>query len=108
MNLSELSMQYDHVRAISRSVGAVTVRSSGIAPWGDVVVLARAATGWQRVDLGNGSVTFCRFTKRGNVGELFVIADNHDRHGTHSGSYTVRGQAACPSRRSVTRTAAPA
>jgi hypothetical protein len=108
VNLSELSMQYDHVRAISRSVGAVTVRSSGIAPWGDVVVLARAATGWQRVDLGNGSVTFCRFTKRGNVGELFVIADNHDRHGTHSGSYTVRGQAACPSRRSVTRTAAPA
>jgi hypothetical protein len=108
VNLSELSMQYDHVRAIRRSVGAVTVRSSGIAPWGDVVVLARAATGWQRVDLENGSVTFCRFTKRGNVGELFVIADNHDRHGTHSGSYTVRGQATCPSRRSVTRTAAPA
>jgi hypothetical protein len=108
VNLSELSMQYDHVRAISRSVGAVSVRSSGIAPWGDVVVLARAATGWQRVDLVNGSVTFCRFTRRGNVGELFVIADNHDRHGAHSGSYTVRGRTTCPSRRSVTRTAAPA
>jgi hypothetical protein len=108
VNLSELSMQYEHVRAISRSVGAVTVRSSGIAPWGDVVVLARAATGWQRVNLENGSVTFCRRTKRGNVGELFVIADNHDRRGAHAGSYTVRGQTTCPSRRSVTRTAAPA
>jgi hypothetical protein len=108
VNLSELSMQYEHVRAISRSVGAVTVRSSGIAPWGDIVVLARAATGWRRVDLGNGSVTFCRRTKRGNVGELFVIADNHDRRAAHAGSYTVRGQATCPSRRSVTRTAAPA
>jgi hypothetical protein len=108
VNLSELSMQYDHVRAISRSVGAVLVRSSGIAPWGDVVVLARAASGWQRVDLGNGSVTFCRSTKRGNVGELFVIADNHDLREAHSGSYTVRGQSTCPSRRSVTRTAAPA
>jgi 3',5'-cyclic AMP phosphodiesterase CpdA len=52
--------------------------------------------------------TFCRFTKRGNVGELFVIADNHDRRAAHAGSYTVRGQATCPSRRSVTRTAAPA
>jgi hypothetical protein len=30
----------------------------------------------RRVDRGNGSVTFCRFTKRGSVGELFVIADN--------------------------------
>jgi hypothetical protein len=108
VNLSELSMQYEHVRAISRSVGAVTVRSSGIAPWGDVVVLARAATGWQRVNLENGSVTFCRRTKRGNVGELFVIADNHDRRGAHAGSYTVSGQTTCPSRRSVTRTAAPA
>jgi hypothetical protein len=108
VNLSELSMQYEHVRAISRSVGAVTVRSRGIAPWGDVVVLARAATGWQRVDLGNGSVTFCRFTKRGNVGEFFVIADNHDPRGAHSGSYTVRGRTTCPSRRAVTRVGAPA
>jgi hypothetical protein len=108
VNLSELSMQYDHVRAISRSVGAVTVRSSGIAPWGDVVVLARAGTRWQRVDVENGSVTFCRATRRGNVGELFVIADNHDRHGAHSGSYRVSGQRTCPSRRAVTRTAASA
>jgi 3',5'-cyclic AMP phosphodiesterase CpdA len=60
------------------------------------------------VDLGNGSVTFCRFTRRGNVGELYVIADNHDPRGAHSGSYTVRGQTTCPSRRSVTRTTAPA
>ncbi len=69
-------MHYDHVRAISRSVGATTVRSSGIQPWGDVVVLARTATGWQRINLDNGSVTFCRRTRRGNVAELFVIADN--------------------------------
>lgn len=76
---------------------------------GDVVVLARAATGWQRVNLGNGSVTFCRFTRRGNVSELYVIADNHDPHGgTQSGTYTVRGRATCPSRRAVTQTAAPA
>ena len=103
VRLSPLSMQYDQVRAISRSVGAVTVRSSGIRPWGDVVVLARAATGWQRVDLQNGSVTFCRFTNRGNVRRLFVIAANHDYRAAHSGSYTVSGQAACPSRRPVTR-----
>jgi hypothetical protein len=108
VNLSALSMQYDHVRAIGRSVGAVTVGSSGIAPWGDVIVLARTGTGWRRVDLGNGSVTFCRFTKRGNVGELFVIADNHDRHGAHAGSYSVTGRSTCPSRRSVTLAAAPA
>ena len=108
VRLAELSMQYDHIRAISRSVGAVTVRSSGIKPWGDVVVLARAATGWQRVDLQNGSVTFCRRTRRGNVGQLFVIADNHDRRGAHSGSYTVSGQTTCPSSRPVTRAAAPA
>ena len=107
VNLADLSMQYDHIRAISRSVGAVTVRSSGIKPWGDVVVLARAATGWQRVDLQNGSVTFCRRTRRGNVRQLFVIADNHDRRGAHSGSYTVSGQTTCPSRRPVTRAAAP-
>ena len=108
VDLSELSMQYEHVRAISRSIGAVTVRSSGIAPWGDVIVLARAATGWRRVDLGNGSVTFCRFTKRGNVGELYVIADNHDPRGAHAGSYTVRGRTTCPSRRAVTLAATPA
>jgi hypothetical protein len=108
VNLSELSMQYEHVRAISRSVGAVSVRSSRIAPWGDVVVLARTGTGWRRVNLDNGSVTFCRFTKRGNVGELYVIADNHDPRGAHSGSYTVRGRTTCPSRRAVTLTASPA
>jgi hypothetical protein len=108
LNLAELSMQYDHIRAISRSIGAVTVRSSGIKPWGDVVVLARAATGWQRVDLQNGSVTFCRRTKRGNVRRLFVIADNHDRRRAHSGSYTVSGKTTCPSRRPVTRATAPA
>jgi hypothetical protein len=107
VRLSKLSMQYDQVRAINRSVGAVTVRTSGIKPWGDVVVLARSATGWQRVDLENGSVTFCRFTNRGNVGELFVIAVNHDRRGAHSGSYTVSGETTCPSRRPVTRAAAP-
>jgi hypothetical protein len=103
VRLSPLSMQYDQVRAISRSLGAVTVRSSGIRPWGDVVVLARAATGWQRVDLQNGSVTFCRFTNRGNVRRLFVIAANHDYRAAHSGSYTVSGQTTCPSRRPVTR-----
>ena len=107
VRLSPLSMQYDQVRAISRSVGAVTVSSSGIRPWGDIVVLARAATGWQRVDLQNGSVTFCRFTNRGNVRRLIVIADNHDHRAAHSGSYTVSGQTTCPSRRPVTRTGAP-
>ena len=106
VRLSPLSMQYDQVRAISRSVGAVTVRSSGIRPWGDIVVLARAATGWQRVDLQNGSVTFCRFTNRGNVRRLIVIADNHDYRRAHSGSYTVSGRPTCPSRRPVTRTPA--
>jgi hypothetical protein len=103
VNLALLSMQYDQVRAIRRSVGAVTVRSTGIKPWGDVVVLARAATGWQRVDLQNGSVTFCRRTRRGNVRELFVIGVNHDRRGAHSGSYTISGRTTCPSRRPVTR-----
>ena len=107
MRLSPLSMQYEQVRAISRSVGAVTVRSSGIRPWGDVVVLARSATGWQRVDLQSGSVTFCRFTNRGNVRRLIVIADNHDYRAAHSGSYTVIGQTTCPTRRPVTRTGAP-
>jgi hypothetical protein len=107
VRLSPLSMQYEQVRAISRSVGAVTVRSNGIRPWGDVVVLARSATGWQRVDLQSGSVTFCRFTNRGNVRRLFVIAANHDYRGAHSGSYTVSGEIACPSRRPVTRAAAP-
>jgi hypothetical protein len=101
-------MQYDQVRAIRRSVGAVTIRSTGIKPWGDVVVLARAATGWQRVDLQNGSVTFCRRTRRGSVRELFVIAVNHDRRGAHSGSYTVRGRTTCPSRRAVTLVGAAA
>ena len=107
VRLAPLSMQYDQVRSISRSVGAVTVRSRGIRPWGDVVVLARAATGWQRVDLQNGSVTFCRFTNRGNVRRLFVIAANHDYRGAHAGSYTVSGQTTCPSRRPVTQTPAP-
>jgi hypothetical protein len=100
VSLPELSMQYDHVKAISRSVGAVTVRSSAMKPWGDIVVLARAASGWQRVDLRSGSVTFCRATKRGNVRELYVIADNHDDLAAHSGSYTLTGQTTCPSRRS--------
>jgi hypothetical protein len=107
VRLSPLSMQYEQVRAISRSVGAVTVASSGIRPWGDVVVLARAGTGWQRVDLQNGSVTFCRFTNRGNVRRLFVIAANHDYRAAHSGSYTVSAQSTCPSRRPVTRLAGP-
>jgi hypothetical protein len=105
VRLSPLSMQYEQVRAISRSVGAVTVRSSGIRPWGDVVVLARSATGWQRVDLQSGSVTFCRFTNRGNVRQLFVIAANHDYRAAHSASYTVSPQSTCPSRRPVTRLA---
>jgi|GEM_PF-2945908 len=108
VRLAELSMQYEQVRAISRSVGAVTVRASRIKPWGDVVVLARTATGWQRVDLKDGSVTFCRRTRRGNVRQLFVIADNHDRRGPHFGSYTVTGQTTCPSRRPVTRAGPPA
>jgi hypothetical protein len=103
VRLAELSMQYEQVRAISRSVGAVTVSARGIRPWGDVVVLARAGTGWQRVDLQNGSVTFCRRTRRGNVRQLFVIADNHDRQGAHFGSYTISGRTTCPSRRPVTR-----
>lgn len=108
VNLSELNMQYGHVRAISRSVGAITVRSSGIQPCGDVVVLARTATGWQRINLENGSVTFCRRTRRGNVAELFVIADNTTVTPRTPAPNRVSGQTTCPSHRSVTRTATPA
>jgi hypothetical protein len=57
------------------------------------------------VDLQNGSVTFCRFTNRGNVRQLFVIAANHDYRAAHSASYTVSPQSTCPSRRPVTRLA---
>ena len=85
VNLSELNMQYGHVRAISRSVGAITVRSSGIQPCGDVVVLARTATGWQRINLENGSVTFCRRTRRGKRRRALRDRRQHDRHASHTG-----------------------
>ena len=78
-------MQYGHVRAISRSVGAITVRSSGIQPCGDVVVLARTATGWQRINLENGSVTFCRRTRRGKRRRALRDRRQHDRHASHTG-----------------------
>ena len=108
VNLSELNMHYGHVRAISRSVAAITVRSIGIQPWGDVVVLARTATGWQRINLENGSVTFCRRTRRGNVAELFVIADNTTVTARTAAPTESADRPRRPSRRSVTRTATPA
>jgi hypothetical protein len=98
VNLPHLSAQYEHVRAIARTVRAVTVSSSRIKPWGDVVVLAHSRTGfgWHRRDLNNASVTFCLRTRRGNIDQLYIVADNHDDQRGHSGaSYTVTGRKSC-------------
>ena len=87
VNLSELNMQYGHVRAISRSVGAITVRSSGIQPWGDVVVLARTATGWKRLNLENGSVAGIAGVSRGRGRDAV-----HVDRGRHPGAVNAMGQ----------------
>jgi hypothetical protein len=96
VNLPLLSAQYQHIRAISRPVGAVVVTSHRMKPWGDLVVLAHTRFGWQRRDLQNGSLTFCRALSRQNVDQLYVIADNHDDQQNRSGaSYTITGKRTC-------------
>jgi acetyltransferase-like isoleucine patch superfamily enzyme len=96
VNLALLSAQYEHIRAISRPVGAVVVTSNRMKPWGDLVVLAHTRFGWQRRDLQSGSVTFCRRLSRQNVDQLYLIADNHDDRQNRSGaSYTVTGKRTC-------------
>jgi hypothetical protein len=95
-HLDVLSAQYEHIDAIRDAVRAVTVTSSRMKPWGDLVVLAHTSSGWQRRDLQNGSVTFCRKARRQHVDELYLIADNHDDRHAHSGaSYTVTGKGRC-------------
>jgi hypothetical protein len=96
VNLPLLSAQYEHIRAIGRPVGAVVVTSNRMKPWGDLVVLSHTRFGWQRRDLQNGSVTFCRRLSRQNVDQLYLIADNHDDLRNRSGaSYTVTGKRTC-------------
>jgi hypothetical protein len=96
VNLPLLSAQYQHIRAIRRPVRAVVVTSRRLKPWGDLVVLAHTRFGWQRRDLQNGSVTFCRRLRRQNVDQLYLIADNHDDLQNRSGaSYTVTGKRTC-------------
>jgi hypothetical protein len=96
VNLPQLSAHYEYVRGIARTVKAVTISSSRIRPWGDVTVLAHSRFGWQRRDVNNGSFTFCRQTGRGNIDQLYLIADNHDDLSAHSGgSYTVTGRRTC-------------
>jgi len=96
VNLPQLSVHYEYVRGIAPTVKAVTISSSRIRPWGDVIVLAHSRLGWQRRDVNNGSFTFCRQTGRGNIDQLYLIADNHDDLSAHSGgSYTVTGRRTC-------------
>jgi hypothetical protein len=96
VNLLHLSALYEYVRAISPAVRGVTITSAGMRPWGDVIVLARTRTGWRRTDLSNGSIRFCRRIRSQNVDQLYVIADNHDDLGAHSGgSYTITGRRTC-------------
>jgi hypothetical protein len=96
VNLVHLSALFQYVRTISPAVGAVTITSTGMRPWGDVIVLARTRTGWRRTDLSNGSIRFCRRVARQSVDQLYVIADNHDDQRAHSGgSYTVTGRRTC-------------
>jgi hypothetical protein len=96
VNLPLLSAQYQQITAIGRPVRAVVVASNRMRPWGDLVVLAHTRFGWQRRDLQNGSVTFCRRLSRQNVDRLFLIADNHDDLRDRSGgSYTITGRRTC-------------
>jgi hypothetical protein len=96
VNLPPLSAHYEYVRGIARMVKAVTISSSRIRPWGDVIVLAHSHLGWQRRDVNSGSFTFCRQTRRGNIDQLYLIADNHDDLSGHSGaSYTITGRRTC-------------
>jgi hypothetical protein len=96
VKLLQLSALFQHIRAISPAVRGVTITSAGMRPWGDVIVLARTRTGWRRTDLSNGSIRFCRRIRSQNVDQLYVIADNHDDQGAHSGgSYTVTGRRTC-------------
>jgi hypothetical protein len=98
--LNLLGAQYEHITAISGPVRAVEVTSHGLKPWGDLVVLAHTPSGWQRRDLQNDSVTFCRRTSGQDVDQLYLIADNHDDLEYHSGaSYTITGKSNCSRRR---------
>ncbi len=98
--LGPLGTQYEHIIAISDQVRAVVITASGMKPWGDLVVLADTRSRWQRRDLQNGSVIFCRRTNGQDVEELYLIADNHDDRKPHSGaSYTVTGKSSCSRRR---------
>lgn len=98
--LARLGSQYEHVIAISDPVKAVVITATGMKPWGDLVVLADTGSRWQRRDLQNGSVTFCRRASGQDVTELYLIADNHDDRKPHSGaSYTVTGKRSCSRRR---------
>jgi hypothetical protein len=94
--LAPLGTQYEHVIAISDQVKAVVITANGMKRWGDLVVLADTGSRWQRRDLQNGSVTFCRRTSGQDVKELYLIADNHDDLKPHSGArYTVTGEPTC-------------
>jgi hypothetical protein len=96
VNLLHLSALFQYVRAISPAVRGVTITSTGMRPWGDVIVLARTRAGWRRTDLSNGSIRFCRRIRSQSVDQLYVIADNHDDLRAHSGgSYTVTGRGTC-------------
>jgi hypothetical protein len=95
VKLLHLSALFEYVRTISPAVRAVTITSAGMKPWGDVIVLARTRTGWRRTDLSNGSIRFCRRIASQSVNQLYVIADNHDDLGAHSGGYTITGRRTC-------------
>jgi hypothetical protein len=96
VTLPLLSAQYEYIRAISAPVKAVVVTSSRMKPWGDLVVLSHTRSGWQRRDLQDGSVTFCRRRSGQNVDQLYLIADNHDDARNRSGgTYTITGERAC-------------
>ena len=94
---NDLSAQYQHITAISDQVKAVEVTPHRLKPWGDLVVLAHTPSGWQRRDLQNDSVTFCRRTSGQDVNQLYLIADNHRglRGYRAGGSYTVTGRRSC-------------
>jgi hypothetical protein len=91
-----LSARYQYLRAVGGRVRAVVITANRMRPWGDLVILAHTRFGWQRRDLQNGSVRFCRQRSRQNVDRLYLIADNHDDLQNHSGaSYTVTGKTRC-------------
>jgi hypothetical protein len=96
VSLRLLSAQYEYLRAVGGRVRAVVITANRMRPWGDLVILAHTRFGWQRRDLQNGSVSFCRQKPGQNVDQLYLIADNHDDLQNHSeASYTVTGKTRC-------------